>query len=257
MIGISRKTTVGSALMIACALVGTTLGQTNADKSQRQQANRHLGVASPRTSAVENDKVNNPSRPVNAEAHNEYGFDLGMAGDLDGAIREFDLAITQSAGKFPEAHYNLAIALMDKGDLQGAEREFRTAIQQDEDFAEAHDSLGIVLAKLSRIPDAVSEFERALSLAGGIYADAHYNLGIALFQSGETDRAMEQFRNAIEQRDNFPEAHYNLGVALASIGRNHEASIELEKYLLQAVDPKDGPEVRKLMANLRGSAGKL
>ena len=46
------------------------------------------------------------------------------------------------------------------------------------------------------------------------YADAHNNFGSFLARRGQLDKAIEQFREAIRLRPNFPEAQQNLEIAM-------------------------------------------
>ena len=71
---------------------------------------------------------------------------------------------------------------------------------------------------------------------------------------GKVEASVEEFKDAINQSDNFPEAHYNLAIALARLGRNEDAAIAFESYLKAAVDPTDGDEVRSRISELRRSA---
>jgi len=60
-----------------------------------------------------------------------------------------------------------------------AEGHLREAIRLEPAFAEAHNSLGIVLARLGRIDEAVDQFKAALALRPD-YQDARNNLDRAL-----------------------------------------------------------------------------
>jgi tetratricopeptide (TPR) repeat protein len=66
---------------------------------------------------------------------------------------------------------------------------------------------------------------------------AHYNLGIALNDRGDTDKAIDHYRQAVELRPSYAEAHYNLGRLLAQKGQFDEAIVHYEKAL--EINPAD------------------
>ncbi len=68
---------------------------------------------------------------------------------------------------------------------------------------------------------------------------AHYNLGIALSGQGETDQAIDHYRQAITLRSDYAEAHYNLGRLLVEQGRLDEAIAHYEKAVeIKPADPE-------------------
>ncbi|HEX8087633.1 MAG TPA: tetratricopeptide repeat protein, partial [Blastocatellia bacterium] len=98
---------------------------------------------------------------------------------------------------------------------------------------------------------AITEFQTAIEQAEGDYAEAHYNLGISLFGMGKIEAATAEFKDAIDQSENFPEAHYNLAVAFAKMGKNEDAAREFETYLKTAANPRDSDDVRTRIVELR------
>ena len=70
-------------------------------------------------------------------------------------------------------------------------------------------NLGIALAGLDRIDEAISEFNKALELDPNI-VEAHINLGAALTRRGRMDEAAREFSEALRLDPNRPEPHYNL-----------------------------------------------
>jgi Flp pilus assembly protein TadD len=63
------------------------------------------------------------------------------------------------------------------------------------------------------------------------FADAHNNLGIALAKVGRADAAILEFLEAVRIKPDYPEAHNNLGVVLASRGRVNEAISQYSEAL--------------------------
>jgi Flp pilus assembly protein TadD len=65
---------------------------------------------------------------------------------------------------------------------------------------------------------------------------AHNNLGILLLQNGQTDKAIEQYRQAVATDPDFAEAHNNLGNALLQNGQPDEAVAQCQQAV--TIEPK-------------------
>ena len=81
--------------------------------------------------------------PGFAEAHDNRGIALKVAGDLDGAIESFDKAIS-ARPKFTEAYFNRGNALKDHGRFDAARESYGEAIRLKPGFAEAHRALAAI-----------------------------------------------------------------------------------------------------------------
>ena len=73
----------------------------------------------------------------------------------------------------------------------------------------AHNTLGNVLSRLGREPEAIVSFRNALRLFPG-WADAHNNLGASLAATGRFDEAALHFKAALAAEHDMPEAADNL-----------------------------------------------
>jgi protein O-mannosyl-transferase len=106
------------------------------------------------------------------------------------------------------------------------------------DDALAHLNLGNALLEIpGRVPDAISEYQKALRIYPN-YAEAHNNLGAILLQSGRTTEAVAEYQAAVRLDPDYPDAHSNLGSALSRIpGRLPEATTELETAV--RLDPEN------------------
>ncbi|TLG79017.1 tetratricopeptide repeat protein [Methylocystis sp. B8] len=96
--------------------------------------------------------------------------------------------------------------------------------------------LGIVLADLEKLDEAIVEFKKAIELAPKVAA-YYNNLGNALQQQEKFSDAVVQFKKAIELNPSNDAAYYNLGVSLASQENFGEATIEIKKAI--KLLPKD------------------
>ena len=226
------------------------------------------------------------TRPTeNTEAHQLYlkgiyFFNKRTAADLRTAIEYFENAIGKDPNYAP-AYAGMADAYTILSILGGegptltvskAKAAARKAIQLDDTLAEAHNSLGLVLAYYEfDFAKSKKEFERAIELNPN-YADAHHQFGnVNLIKIGEFDRAIaegtralaldplsliintdlgqnylmarryeeaiEQSRNTIALDPRFYGAHWNLGEALQMKGQLREAIAEYEKTVELTDDP--------------------
>ncbi len=83
----------------------------------------------------------------------------------------------------------------------------RKAIQTDPNSAQAHHTLGALLARDNHPLEAMVEFREAIRCKPD-WIDPRINLGILLGQSGRLEEAAEQFRAAGDD----PDARYNLEI---------------------------------------------
>ena len=120
-------------------------------------------------------------------------------------------------------------------------------------IAEAHNELGIILAKQHQLVEARARFEQALALRPG-YAEAHNNLGNVLLGQGKLDEADARYRQALTLSPNYAEAHHNLGTVLWKQGRLDEAAARFGQVL--ALCP-DYAQAHNNLGNVLLSQGRL
>ena len=94
----------------------------------------------------------------------------------------------------------------------------------------AHYNLGIVLSEQGETDQAIDHYRQAVTLRSD-YAEAHYNLGRLLVEQGRLDEAIAHYEKAVEINPADPEAQNNLGVTLFGIGRVDEAIAHYRKAL--------------------------
>ncbi len=94
----------------------------------------------------------------------------------------------------------------------------------------AHYNLGIVLSEQGETDQAIDHYRQAVTLRSD-YAEAHYNLGRLLVEQGRLDEAIDHYEKAVEINPADPETQNNLGVTLFGIGRVDEAIAHYRKAL--------------------------
>jgi Flp pilus assembly protein TadD len=70
--------------------------------------------------------------------------------------------------------------------LDEAQEHFSRALEHRSEYAEAYNSLGVILARKGRLDEAIVYFTEALRLKPG-FLQAQNNLGIALHETRKSD----------------------------------------------------------------------
>jgi serine/threonine-protein kinase len=139
-----------------------------------------------------------------------------------------------------EAHTSLAfIKTVYEWDWQGAEKEFKRAIELNANYANAHYFYAFAhLLSMGRVEEANTEMKRALAL-DPFSLIINTNLGRTYYIARQYDRAIDQYRKALEMDAAFPRAHERLQEAYEQKGMFREAIADLEQ-----VNPAAGPKLR-------------
>ncbi len=126
-------------------------------------------------------------------------------GDSKGALRQVS-ALAGITRNFPNLQSDIGHILIDAGRLDLADNAFRSALVCDPQNAGALQGLSSIHLRRREYPAAADRAMEALSL---IYQQpiAHFNLGAALARMGETKRAGEALRRAIQMRPGMLDAY--------------------------------------------------
>jgi tetratricopeptide (TPR) repeat protein len=106
--------------------------------------------------------------------------------------------------------------------------------------AEAEYNMGLQNKEAKRFPDAVENFRRAVDLRQN-FPEAWNELGNSLRQSGQYSEALKAYERALQLRPNFPEALEYLGETYVKMGRPDEAEKILER--LRSLDATHAREL--------------
>jgi tetratricopeptide (TPR) repeat protein len=202
-----------------------------------------------------------------AAAQLDRGQKLFQAGDLDGAMKEFDAAAKadpndprapylrgvvfekkgapQAAEKayrdslgrrsFPPAHSNLGALLLARGERGEAEKELQAAIKGDPKNADAHYNMGLLRDAEKKLPEAVAAYREAARVRPDDLA-IRLNLGAALRRTGDLEGALAELRQATRLGPKDAIAWSNLGLLLSDKKSYDEARAALQKAT--QLDPK-------------------
>jgi tetratricopeptide (TPR) repeat protein len=125
-----------------------------------------------------------------------------MSGDLEEAVRLYRESL--AAHPTAEAHTFLGWTYSFQGKLEEAMAECKRAIEVDPEFGNPYNDIGAYLIDLGRVDEAIPWLERAL-LAPRYesYHFPHFNLGRAWDLKGDSFKAKECYRRALEAEPGY------------------------------------------------------
>lgn len=110
--------------------------------------------------------------------------------EYDGVVRYFPLINGDPSEKARELYYEATDCFKDE-DLKTAEAKFRLAINLDPHFADAYESLGVMLGRMERFQEAI-DLMKQLSEVDPKSVLAHTNMSLYLMRMGKITEAEEQ-----------------------------------------------------------------
>lgn len=173
--------------------------------------------------------------------------------------------VVASGKAFADAYHLLGLAYHLSGRSDKALEELDSALELNPHYIEAHVHRGIVLNELGRSEEAEVAFEsgRASRQADrkGIpahsaakLANLHAELGGAYADAGALNKAIDQYRFALELGPEFHDLRYRLGRLLLDAGRSLEAREELELVVEARPGFTDGRSALGLACYVSGDA---
>lgn len=135
-------------------------------------------------------------REVLAEAHAELGLCLANSGQLDLALKQWH-ASRRWNPRNTDIYANIAIGYEEKGLIEKAIRFFNRAQAIDPNYYWACRGLGRIFCNLGDWKNAISQLKLQVTLAPKD-AWGHYALGSCYAREGDSDRAREHLRRALE-----------------------------------------------------------
>ena len=154
----------------------------------------------------------------------------------------------QPAGRLQAGGFQFA-----RGDLTNALRQYQTAAAWDPLSAGLHHETAIVLGRLGRGAEAVTELREAVRLAPND-AEYHFKLGLALNEIGDAMGALGELEQAVRRDPRHPRAGYNLGLARNAAGDFAGAIMALQAA--GNADPAD-PAIPYAQATIHARLGQV
>jgi tetratricopeptide (TPR) repeat protein len=93
----------------------------------------------------------------------------------------------------------------------------RRAVELAPKDADIRNDLGLALARVGRIPEAIDELREALRLHPNNAAGSHANLGLLLLQSGKAQESIPEFEAALHLNPELKAAADGLRQAQAQL----------------------------------------
>jgi len=166
----------------------------------------------------------------------QYISCLYEAGRYDEVIRTFTETKVPQTASDPVIWNYVGLAYGSAGDEAKALQCFERSMAIDGKFAVPHNNLGNLLtfrfkasSDAAVYRQAVASYERAIALDPS-YAAAFHGLGVLHFQAKEYDKAVADFRRALELKIGLDETLYFLGMAYMMRGEKGPAYDALMKY---------------------------
>jgi TolA-binding protein len=172
----------------------------------------------------------------------QKGSAAAKKGDPKAAVESLSAAVT-AYPNFPIALSELGSQYMLLKDLDKANETFEALVKLKPNDATAHLNLGIVAFNKKSLDAAESHLRKALELKSA-GPTAHYYLGLTMIGTKRYPEAVTEFQAAISNGgENLALAHKYLGgLYMNNPEKKQDAINELEKYL--ALDPKAGDAER-------------
>ena len=153
-------------------------------------------------------------KPDYAEAHSNLGSIFLNAGENEKAINHYFAALQIDPVQV-QAYNNLGIALMQEGRIEAAISQFQKALQLKPDFVMAQNNLRRALAIKKEIESEISHLQDIITNDPG-NVELHFQLGNLYFRKGDRNRAMQQYKKALQLDPKFLPALNNLALVTAA-----------------------------------------
>ncbi len=151
-------------------------------------------------------------RQQQAAAQGSLGAAYLREGNAPAAVGVLREAVRLDPRNF-EAWEKLALAYMAQGATEESEAAFLRAIRLSPERAEIHNNYGLLLMEQARRPEAIEQFELALTdITYRSPALVLNNLGYALYNEGRHDEALQRLNQAIQRAPELCPAYFNRGL---------------------------------------------
>ena len=148
-------------------------------------------------------------KPDFAEAHYSLGVALEQAGKVSGGDGALGAGAASQARLSPMRTTIWGPLCSTRAGCRRRSRTTSRRCGSSPITPEAHNNLGVALAQVGRVQEAIGHFEQALRINPD-FAEAHYNLGVALAQVGRVQEAIGHFEQALRLKPDFTEAQNKL-----------------------------------------------
>ncbi|MGE5326673.1 MAG: sulfatase-like hydrolase/transferase, partial [Deltaproteobacteria bacterium] len=125
------------------------------------------------------------------------------------------------------AHYGLGLIASDAGDYADAIQHYQATVREKPDYSPAIIGLGVAMVETRRYAEALPYLQRATGIGPQEVIRLNY-LGIATAHAGNTQGAIELYRQALAKKPDYAGARLNLAIAYREIGDMAKARSEFK-----------------------------
>ena len=180
--------------------------------------------------AIKNYNLAISNKPNFAEAHNNIGVVFQKLRNFDQAILQYKKAITYK-NLYLDAYVNLANLFKETKQFEEAIKNYDLAINLNPKLAEVYNNKGNALKEIRKFEEAIKNYDLAINLNPKL-AEVYNNKGNALKEIRKFEEAIKNYDLAINLNPNFAEAYFNTATALQDIKNFEKAVLYFEKALL-------------------------
>lgn len=162
-----------------------------------------------------------------AEADMLAGEALDAQKDFDGAIQQFRAAV-KADPKEPEVHFGLGYILWTQKHFEEAEAEFQAELANNPRHAMSLAYLGDTAIQLNHPDQAPALLHKAIALDAKLELP-YLDLGILDADADRNPEALQEFQTAVTLAPDDVDVHFRLGRLYRAMGKTAEAKAEFEK----------------------------
>lgn len=201
-------------------------------------------------------------KSADAQAAYDQAVKLQQDNKLDEAIAQYNKAIAANASE-PSYYYSLGTCYQAKNDLDTALSNYRKAAGLNPSEPSYKDAIKQLLATKAQplvdsaikkqtandIRGAIADYEAALRISDD--AGTHSNLGTAYQALNNLNKAIAEYKRALQLDPKFSDAHYFLGTAHETTNQKPLAIAEYEQYLRLAANGPYANDVKQRLKVLK------
>lgn len=184
---------------------------------------------SPAQSPAKQDAAEGPGPNADARAYVDFGANKGMRGDLDGAIAEFESAISLDP-KYAPAYYDLGYAKALQNKPDEAMQNFGKAIELDPNYRDAYNQRGNLKGRHGDFDGAIPDFKEVVRIDPS-YPQGHYNLGHVYYFTGDLTNSTKELDQALALDPKMAFTYFVRGLVRHAQGHNTDATADFRKSL--------------------------
>jgi DNA-binding winged helix-turn-helix (wHTH) protein/TolB-like protein len=162
--------------------------------------------------------------------YGSYLLTMNRMAEAESEQQQFEAFLPFAIGNSLSQHYYLT------GQYDRAVDLINRKLEANPDYAPSHEWLGLAYEQQGRVPQAIEEFQKAVTLSNGI--DGLGSLGHSYAISGKRDEAQKTLQRIDELGKRLYLSPYQKAVVYAGLGQTDEALSELDKaYNQRSLSP--------------------